>query len=414
MIYPTSRAVYCVAAAAPVALALGVIFPAGWALILLWIVLIVVLIVADALLTPGIRTETLAVEVPGTVAIGQRIDPTPPASARTRFAVEAEGPLTPAPDGGFVAARRGRANLGRIWARRHGPLGLAWRQKSRRLDQPVIIAPDLGPVREQGMRQYLRSSQMGERMRLESGDGSEFQALTDFQPGMERRTIDWKASARHISLLAREYRTERANSIVLAVDAGRAMSDPLDGVPRIDRAVSAALLTAFVGLRSGDRVRLFSFGARPQADSGTITGAKGFARLQQAASAIDYTQEESNYTLSLITLDGRLHQRSLIILFTEFTDPTAAELMVAAARRMLKRHRVLFVLFEDNELIDLQRARPEQADDVVRSNVASVLLRERRIVIERLRRLGIDVIEARHDALPLALVEHYLRLRMRA
>ncbi|MBW4330299.1 DUF58 domain-containing protein [Stakelama sp. CBK3Z-3] len=415
MIYPTSRAVYCVAAAAPAALALGVIFPAGWAVILVWIALVAVLIVADALLASPISDRALTIDAPGTIAVGERIELTPPALPHTRFAARVAPPLTPESTGpGFIALRRGRAMIERVWARRQGPLGFAWRQASRRIDQPVIITPDLAPVREQGMRQYLRSTQRGERMRPESGDGTEFQALTDFQPGMERRAIDWKASARHFSLLAREYRTERDNSIVLAIDAGRAMADPIAGVPRVDRAVSAALLTAFVGLKSGDSVRLFSFAARPQGDSGTLSGARNFARLQQSAAAIDYSADESNYTLSLITLDGRLQRRSLVILFTEFTDPTAAELMVAAARRMLKRHRVLFVLFEDVELIEMQQQRPASADDVVRANVATTLLRERRIVIERLRRHGIDVIEARHDALPLTLVERYLHVRERA
>ena len=51
--------------------------------------------------------------------------------------------------------------------------------------------------------------------------------LTEFQAGMERRAIDWKASARHASLLAREFHTERDNMIVFAVDAGRAMTDPV-------------------------------------------------------------------------------------------------------------------------------------------------------------------------------------------
>ena len=409
MIYPSQRAVYCVAAAAPVALALGVLFPAGWAIILVWIVAVVVLMLADAMLSKPFTEDALALDIPGAIAVGDTIDLTPPTAGGTEYAVQASAPLSPSGSAlAFIAHRRGRALVERVWARRKGPLGFAWRQTSRRLDAPILVTPDIAPVRDQGMRQYLRSTRTGERMRLESGDGSEFQALTDFQPGMERRSIDWKASARHFSLLAREYRTERDNNIVIAIDSGRGMSEPLDGVPRIDRAVSAALLTAFVALKSGDSVRLFGFGARPQTDSGTVTGARGFARLQQSAATIDYGEEESNYTLSLITLDQRLQRRSLVILFTEFTDPTAAELMVAAARRMRKRHRVLFLLFEDRELIDLQRARPQSADDVVRANVATTLLRERRVVIERLRRAGIEVIEARADAMPLALVERYL------
>lgn len=419
MIVPTQRAVLLVALAAPLALVLGVLAPGGWLAGVAWVLAVCAATALDGLIAPRIGTPDLALAVPGSVEVGTTVALAPD-RPRFDYAASATPPLEPltpsdkrAGDMTFTAARRGTATIERLWARVAGPLGLAWRQRSAPLDAQVIVTPDLAPVREQGMRQFLRSRQFGTRIRPDSGDGTEFQSLTDFQPGMERRTIDWKASARHFSLLAREYRTERDNSIVFAIDCGRAMSDPIDGLPRIDRAVSAALLAAFVALKSGDRVRLFGFSARPQADSGSVTGSAGFAALHRTAAQIDYGAQESNYTLSLVSLDQRLQRRSLVILFTEFTDPTAAELMIAAAARMLKRHRVLFVLFHDTELDRMLDARPQVADDIVRANVAHTLRRERRIVIERLKRMGIDVLEAAPDDLALALAERYVRERER-
>lgn len=413
MIVPTQRAVLLVAAAAPLALVLGVIRPSGWLAAVAWVAAVCVLTALDGVMAPAIRDRDLALAVPGSVEVGTRLD-LKGANASLDYAVEATAPLDPAGlPTAFTAARRGTATIERLWARVAGPLGLAWRQRGKPLGLPAIVTPDLAPVREQGMRQFLQSRQFGTRIRPDSGDGTEFQSLTDFQPGMERRAIDWKASARRYALLAREYRTERDNSVVFAIDCGRAMSEPVDGLPRIDRAVSAALLAAFVALKSGDRVRLFGFAARPQADSGSVTGSSGFATLHRAAAEIDYGAQESNYTLSLVSLDQRLQRRSLVILFTEFTDPTAAELMIAAAARMLKRHRVLFVLFHDIELDGIVDARPQSADDIVRANVAQTLIRERRIVIERLKRLGIDVLEAAPDDLALALAERYVRDRER-
>lgn len=419
MIVPTQRAVLLVAAAAPLALVLGAIRPSGWLAAVAWVIAICVLTAMDGLMAarPGKRDLTLA--VPASVEVGSRVT-LQPGGDRFHYAAAATPPLEDLTsrqrqrDGlTFTAARRGTATVERLWARVAGPLGLAWRQRSAALDAKVIVTPDLAPVRDQGMRQFMRSRQFGTRIRPDSGDGTEFQSLTDFQPGMERRAIDWKASARRYALLAREYRTERDNSIVFAIDCGRAMSEPVDGLPRIDRAVSAALLAAFVALKSGDRVRLFGFAARPHADSGSVTGSGGFAALHHIAAQIDYSKQESNYTLSLVTLDQRLQRRSLVILFTEFTDPTAAELMIAAAARMLKRHRVLFVLFHDTELDAILDAPPEHPDDVIRANIAHSLIRERRIVIERLKRLGIDVLEAAPDELALALAERYIRDRER-
>lgn len=407
MIVPTPRAIQLTALAAPVGLALGVVAPAAWIAAPIWILGLVLLIVADALLAkkPVLAMPTL----PATLNIGEAFT-----LGSDDIAAAFDGPVDRTPPGRFRAMRRGKAQLRRLWARRAGPMGLAWRQASAKADRAIPVLPDIRPVRDQGMRQYLNSVSAGNRLRRDHGDGQDFQVLTEFQPGMERRAIDWKASARHASLLAREFHTERDNMIVFAVDAGRAMTDPVGDVPRIDRAVSSALLAAFVALKSGDRVRLYSFAARPQVDSGSITGGtRGFARLHHAAADIDYGVEESNYTLGLVTLDQKLDRRALIVLFTEFTDTTSAELMLAAAQRMLKRHRVLFVLFRDIELEGLRDHAPQSADDLVRANVAQLLLRDRAIVVERLRRMGIDVIEATADAMPLALVERYVNHRER-
>ncbi|KQM61555.1 MULTISPECIES: DUF58 domain-containing protein [unclassified Sphingomonas] len=408
MIVPTPRAIQLTALAAPVGLALGVLAPAAWIAAPLWIMGVLVLIVADAVLA---KTPVLAMPegLPATLNIGETFT-----LGSADVAAAFDGPVERTAPGSFRAERRGKARLRRLWARQAGPMGLAWRQASAKADRDIPVLPDIRPVRDQGMRQYLNSLSIGNRMRRDHGDGQDFQVLTDFQAGMERRSIDWKASARHASLLAREFHTERDNMIVFAVDAGRAMTDPVGDVPRVDRAVSSALLAAFVALKSGDRVRLYSFGARPQVDSGSIGGGtRGFARLHHAAADIDYGVEESNYTLGLVTLDQKLDRRALVVLFTEFTDTTSAELLLAAAQRMLKRHRVLFVLFRDVELEALRDAEPAHADDLVRADVAHLLLRDRAIVVERLRRMGIDVIEATADAMPLALVERYLTHRER-
>jgi uncharacterized protein (DUF58 family) len=415
LIVPTPRAAMLVLAAAPAALALGVVRPEGWALAVLWILVVAALVVADGMLASGVRGP-IALETPSTIAVGDRVTlrPSVDHSRDVAFAADVTAPLEREGALTYRAPRRGLAIVRRVWARAAGPLGLAVWQRTAPADIAIRITPDLRPVRETAMRQHLATPQFGARMRIEAGEGQEFQALTDFQPGMARRAIDWKASARHGSLLAREYRTERDNPIVLAIDAGRSMAEPVDGVPRIDRAVSAALLAAFVALRSGDRTRLFAFDSQPRVDSGGLTGARAFARMHAHAAEIDYGTEETNFTLALSLLDQRLDRRSLIVLFTEFADPTAAELLLAAGARLLRRHRLLFVLIRDVELEAIADARTATADDVTRTNIAAALLRERRIVIERLKRQGIDVIEAAPEAAPLALVERYLSLRARS
>src|SRR5205085_9342535 len=194
-----------------------------------------------------------AVSVGETFAVTLRASFARAAPRRAWFAIGTEGPVG-APEGlraagtmragegsgtvKLTAERRGTARLATIWLRWRGPLGLVWKQGARALDQYVLIVPDIRPVRDKGIQMANREALYGQKAQLQIGEGAEFEALAAYRQGMDRRAIDWKQSARHASLIAKEYRTERNNNILMALDAGRVMSEPFAGQPRIDRAVS--------------------------------------------------------------------------------------------------------------------------------------------------------------------------------
>ncbi len=437
MIYPTARPILLVAAGAPVALAAALLRPELWVAALGWMMFVLLLVVIDALTGPIPDQTNLAVTVPKSAGIGApiAIDVTAthpkgklPSDSHVVIGLDQrlksdgrlEAQLEPGEDkAGSHAAfavsgdRRGVANIQSAWVRWRGALGMVWKQAFFPINRDVAITPSIHAVHQDGIRLYLRDAVFGTMAQLRAGEGSEFDRLKEYRPGMDRRAIDWKQSARHNSLLAKEFRTERNNRIVLAVDSGRTMCEPVDGIPKVDRAVSAALLTAFVGLKMNDRVSLFSFAGRPQMASAVYSNTRDFAVLQRAAARIDYQFEETNYTLGLATLGAALDHRSLIILFTEFTDPTSAELMLKSAGRLANRHVLLCMVMTDKELEAEVTRMPESPSDITRANMAAELLRDRKITIARLRRMGVHVVEAPYDAMNAKLVDAYLTIKRR-
>lgn len=432
---PTKRAVLLLAAGAPVALLLGVLLPAYWTIGLYWVVLILALCLVDALLSaPGDKIMMTASQ-PTAVSVGESfpvlIDVGFPARAMVgkpelalavseaidpgialRSALIMEGQsghceiwLTP--------TRRGKGLVSGIWLRWRGPCGLVAQQRYFANSGETLITPDIRPIRSDGIRLFQRDAMHGLIAQLERGEGTDFEALTDYQAGMDKRAIDWKQSARHAHLLAKEYRTERDNRIVFAVDCGRVMSEPLAGVPRVDRAVSAALLTAWTALKLGDRASLYAFDSRPRLHSGALTGVQNFAQLQRLASSIDYSSDETNHVLAMSNLAQQLNRRALIILFTDFTDPTGADLLVRALGWLMARHLVLFVVMRDADLVAMVEAEPVDSTTIVRAVAAAALINEQRKVIARLRRLGLEVIEAEHDKIGIQLVNAYIALKQR-
>ncbi|WP_312736189.1 DUF58 domain-containing protein [Brevundimonas sp.] len=435
MIYPTRRAVTVMAAGLPVALLVGVMTPAGWLAGPIWIAGVLALAALDAL-AAGSRTR-LGVETPESIrpAVGRlglvglklrfASGGRAPQAVEGSLSGEARLGLDDAPRQAGVAAsearltfpftptRRGAATVDDLWVRWRGPLGLVWKQKVFNLGLETPVLTDLQGVRDEAVRLFARDALFGAKTQLEIGEGSEFQALRDYQPGMDRRAIDWKQSARHAALLAKEFRTERNHNVILALDCGRATCEPVGGMPRIDRFIHAGLLLAYACLRSGDRTGFFAFDSQPRLSTGAVSGVNAFRTLQTVAGRIDYSSHETNYTLAMATLSGQLQRRSLIVVFTDFTDSTAAELMIESLGRLLRRHLVLFVVLRDEELEGLAATEPETPEDVSRAVVAGALLREREAVVARLRRMGAHIVDAPAAQIGPAVVNAYLDLKRR-
>lgn len=432
MIYPTGRCVWAAVIGVVPAFLVALALPSIWYLGLLWVCILLGFLAVDASAGPGRASLTAGLRSVPQVGIGgqfpvfvsayfagkwpSRIEARLAHDERIVPLGEAGGALYPTPEGGglelrFRAVRRGMASLDRLWLRWPGPFGLTWKQVVLPMDNKVAVLPNVAGVRDDAIVLLQRDALVEGKEQRRSGQGREFESLKDYQPGMGRRMIDWKRSARHGRLVAREFRVEQNNNIVLAIDSGRLMCEPIDGVAKVDRAVTAALLTAFVALKGGDMVGLFSFDARPRIIGSSVRGMAGFTMLQKRAAEIDYSNEETNFTLALTTLSARLDQRSLVVIFTDFVDPISAELMLRTVGRITERHLVLFMLMKDEELETLSDIEPAKGEDIARSVIAGDLLRERDLVIARLRRLGAHVLEADHRRLGPELVQHYLDLK---
>lgn len=431
LFYPTGRAVAVLVCGAPVSLFVAAVAPAAWIVAPALGGALLLLVCLDALFAGGLADLRLIAPADAQVGEGAPLAVLADlvrasASARPEAAVALDPRLHPggrlviplaASDGAWtgkatiVPVRRGTGALSGLWLRWTGPLGLAHRQVRRPLMSQIRVWPNIAPVRSPALRLFLRNSESGQVARRIRGEGTEFEALAEYEPGMDRRRIDWKSSARHARLFAREFEAERNNQIVFAFDCGQAMCEPVAGLARIDRAVTAALTTAYVALKAQDRVALFGFAARPAALTPFATSTRDFRALQRAAAAFDYHAEEPNFTLALSSLAARLRRRSLIVLFSDFTDPTSAELMVESLGRLADRHLVIFVVMADAELEDIVAAPADDLQSVAMAVTATTLARQRALVLRRLRQIGVHVIEAPHDVIGNRLLDAYFAVK---
>ncbi len=434
MIAPSLRAIWLMLLGLPVLLLIAVFAPAFWGLSGAWIGAMFGLMLLDLSLAARRGSIRVSIEAPAVLYINST-DPVDielhcengPLPGKVSALLETNAFIA-APNATILTGwpgrrhrftralepvRRGTGRLERLWLSWTGPLGLIRIKRVETLAREIPITPNTRWVQEEAVRLYTRDADFGIKMQIDRGNGSEFDALREFSAGMDRRAIDWKHSARHRQLLAKEFRTERNHNIVFAFDTGRLMCEPLGGVPKIDRAINAALLLAYVSLRSGDKTALYGFDAKPTVTSNVLSGVGAFPHLQQLASKLDYSVEDANYTLALTSLSARLERRSLIVLFTDFVDTISAELMLENVKRLMDRHLIIFACFEDEQLSEMVEAEPKTADLVSRAVIADGLLKDREVVLRKLEHLGVQVIETRPERFSADLVSRYLDIKRR-
>lgn len=430
LLAPTRRALWLFATALPIAVVFLIWAPAMWWVAPLWCLLVLGAVLVDAgragQPSEVILTSAREVGVGDPMAVTLRIE----AASRLRrlsATLALDGALA---DGGRAAMiardrhfaadlhplRRGRFAIDSAWLSWLGPAGLARRGAVWPLNAVVAVLPSVRRAHEVARRWFDAEAMLGQRLVARIGEGSEFESLDRYQQGLEARRIDWKQSARHTELLVRQFETERDARILLLIDAGRTMTDPLplpDGRigTRLDAVISAALGFAYVALRAGDRISFGHYAERPRIDPRQFTRPGELDALRRAAAEVEYGAVESNVTLGLAAPSSLLRRRTLILLFTEITDAAGAALMLKGVQRMTRDHLVMFVLLADPSVESVAAAAPHSLHDVAAATIAADLLRDRRQVIVRLRQLGAIVVEAGVDGLTDALIQQWIDIK---
>lgn len=405
--------------------------PAIWGLLAL-------AVIADVVITPGRRCFALDAPATREMFVGEASDLTfvlrpagdrgrgaaGPGSAMLRAAwpVGLDGPpqFVLQPQGARSSAtvtiharRRGNFALGEVAVLRSSRLRLVDLVASYPCPTRLVVVPNVRAITSGEIDVQIATEAFGSRAALSRGEGSEFHQLRDFVAGMDSRTIDYKRSARHGALVAREMRTEKNHNIVLALDNGHLMREEIAGLPKIDHMINAALALGWAGIQGGDLVGLYAFDARPRLYLPPGGGRHAFAQLRARAADLSYRSIETNHTLAMTHLGQRLSRRCLVVVFSDFVDTTTAELLVENVEVLNRHHVVVFVSMRDPLLTGYQRRAAGDIGEVAAAVAAAGLDRERRLVLEKLARLGVFIVDTDPGGVTARLVSTYLNIKAR-
>lgn len=310
--------------------------------------------------------------------------------------------------------RRGVGSGGRIALRRLGPWGLAWRQSRIDLPWEATVFPSLTGIARRGLpTQTQRRREAGLRTARRPGEGRMFEGLREWVQGDDTRIIDWKATARRRKPMARIYEDERRQQVLLVLDAGRLLAAESDGVPRLERAIGAALRLAHAAVEQDDDVGILVFADTVQAFAPPRRGRRGLRAVLGALAAVEGRLEESNYPAAFRQLAVRSRCRALTVLFTDVIDRAASSALVAQTGSLRPRHLPVAVTLRDPALERTATARPATDAEAFERAAAEDLLQARSEALAVMRRQGVLVLDVPPEGAAEAVTESYHRLKRR-
>jgi uncharacterized protein (DUF58 family) len=397
--------------------------------------MLAIVCLVDAALTPGRRDLVVERAMPAAIGAGDSVaghytirtrwplrlrgelyDTVPPALVQRearpmpfRLSAETVLPFT------LTGQSRGEYPLGPIVLRIAGPLGLIAHTVRAPMDDTATVIPSIANLhRYQLLALQFRLRELGARTLRRRGEGTNFTGLRDYVPGDDPRHIDWKATARRLRPITREFSIEQGQTVMLVIDAGRLMTQFAGALPRFEYALSSALILANVAVQSGDSVGLLLFDDQIRAYVPPGRGPAAIRAIRDALIPAQATVTEPDYAAAFRTLATRHRRRSLLVIFTDVIDDRSSRALIAHTARGARTHLPLVVALRNEALVTAAvPAARTTTDGLYESVAAEELLSARDEALERMRRAGVSVVDVQPQAMTAAVVNRYLELKGR-
>jgi len=293
-------------------------------------------------------------------------------------------------------------------------LGLVQRRLRVAAPADVDVYPSIVQMKRYELRAIRHiAHESGIKKMRRIGHSYEFEQIKNYVEGDDYRSVNWKASSRHNTLMVNQYEDEKSQQIYCIVDKSRAMKMPFNGLSLMDYAINTTLAISNIILKKQDKAGLLSFS---DVIGTTLKAERDTSQLNRILESLYREKErpvESNYELLYQAVKRLIGARSLLVLFTNFESNYALERVMPTLRRLNAAHLLVVVFFENTEIRELSNLPLKHSSDIFQQTVARQFLQEKKEMVTRLRQFGIQSILTRPEDLTLNTINKYLELKSR-
>ena len=311
--------------------------------------------------------------------------------------------------------RRAEEPLGPVGARITTGFGLVGARVRVAPDDRIRVVPSMSGIRRfRLLALQHRLDTAGVRNLRRRGEGHGFAGLREYAVGDDPRHIDWKASAKRVKLITREFTIERSQTVITLIDAGRSMTLLAGDFARFEHALSSAMILTDVAAAAGDRVGTLVFDDEIRAFVPAQRSRGALKAIHEAIVPVTASSREPDYASAFRHLAAHQRKRALVVLFTDVLGVRASRALLAHVARSAQRHLALVVALRNDPLVAM--ATPDAVTSSARlfeNAAAAELLESREEALERMRRAGAVVLDVSPSTMTASVINRYLELKAR-
>lgn len=245
------------------------------------------------------------------------------------------------------------------------------------------------------------------------GHTMEFEQIKEYVAGDDIRTINWKATAKKNQLMVNQFQDEKSQNVYMAIDKGRVMKMPFNGLSLLDYAINATLVLSNVILKKQDKAGMFAFSKKVENRVASEKRSSQMQRILENLYNIKTDFFESDYGRLYADIKKNITQRSLIVLYTNFETLDGLKRQLPYLKGIAKSHLLVVVFFENIELEEMIQKRAGNIQEVYDQVIAEKFAFEKRLIVNELRKYGIYSVLTKPENLTIDSINKYLEIKAR-
>jgi uncharacterized protein (DUF58 family) len=293
-------------------------------------------------------------------------------------------------------------------------IGLGTRRNICAAAADVPVYPSIIQMKKFELMAFARLNTFeGLRKIRRIGHSYEFDQIKTYVQGDDIRSVNWKATGRRNQLMVNTYEDERSQQVYTIIDKSRNMHMPFNGLSLLDYSINTSLVISNIVLRKHDKAGLITFSHKLGSAVPADRGEEHLKRILESLYKEKPQTYEANYDLLAKGIRNVIKSRSLIFLYTNFESIYGLDRALPVLRRINHQHLLVVMIFENTELTAYAQRPVEFVSDIYANTIALKLLNEKKQIVSRLRKLGIQTILSKPEDLNINTVNKYLELKAR-